>query len=39
VRVAVSTAAFAQQRDRAYVAITLVVLALLGVSFVLGKAG
>jgi uncharacterized membrane protein len=39
VRVAVSAAAFARQRDRAYVAITLVVLALLGVSLVLGKVG
>jgi uncharacterized membrane protein len=39
VRVAVSALAFARQRDRAYVAITLVVLALLGVSFALGNAG
>jgi uncharacterized membrane protein len=39
VRVAVSAAAFARQRDRTYVAITLAVLALLAASFALGSAG
>ena len=38
VRVAVSTVSFARKRDRTYVAITLVVLALLLLSFVLGRA-
>ncbi len=38
-RVAVSAVAFAKERDRTYVTITLVVLALLLVSFALGKAG
>ena len=39
IRVAVSTAAFHRERDRAFVAITLTVLALLALSLVLGKAG
>jgi len=39
VRVAVSLAGFAQEKDRAYTAITAAVLILLLVSFFLGKAG
>ena len=39
VRVAVSTLGFAFQRDWTYVAITLYVLAVLGVSFLIGAAG
>ena len=39
VRVIVSTVAFYRERDRVYVAITLLVLALLLVSFVLGRSG
>ncbi len=39
VRVAVSVVAFAAERDRTYVAITLTVLALLALSFFLGGAG
>lgn len=39
VRVAVSLAAFARERDRAYVAITATVLMLLILSFALGKTG
>jgi uncharacterized membrane protein len=39
VRVAVSVVAFAIERDRTYVAITVVVLALLLLSFALGKGG
>ena len=38
-RVAISIIAFAYQRDRIFVAITLLVLAILLISFVLGKAG
>jgi len=39
VRVAVSVVAFALERDRGYVVITLVVLAILILSFLLGKGG
>ena len=39
VRVAVSVVAFAAERDRTYVAITLTVLALRALSFFLGSAG
>lgn len=39
IRVAVSTAAFHRQRDRAFVAITLAVLGLLALSLALGKSG